>query len=67
MDGLPAKAFGERWGRDADRSVAKRTWGEHWIAVAGDKVFDPSIGRKYRSYSEIPCLGDAILVGEPLG
>jgi hypothetical protein len=38
--------------------------GEHWIVVAGEKVFDPSAGRKYRSYSEIPALGDAILIGD---
>ena len=36
--------------------------GQHWIVVLGDSVFDPSTGRKYRSYSEIPALSDAILV-----
>jgi len=38
--------------------------GDHWIVVVGDKVFDPSSGRKYRSWSEIPSLSDAILVGD---
>ena len=39
--------------------------GQHWIVVAGESVFDPSTKHKYRSYSEIPGLSDAILVGEP--
>lgn len=38
--------------------------GKHWIVVAGDKVYDPSTGQKYRSYSEISGLIDAILIGE---
>jgi hypothetical protein len=37
---------------------------QHWIVVAGRKVFDPSCGKKYGAYSEIPKLGGAILVGE---
>jgi len=41
--------------------------GQHWIVVAGDNVFDPSTRRKYRSYSEIPGLSDAILVGGSFG
>jgi hypothetical protein len=40
-----------------------RPGGEHWIVVAGEEVFDPSTDRKYRSYSEISGLSDAILVG----
>jgi hypothetical protein len=40
---------------------------QHWIVVAGDSVFDPSTERKYRAYSEIPGLTDAILVGEHFG
>lgn len=36
---------------------------EHWIVVAGDKVFDPSRLEKYRTYAGIPKLGGAILVG----
>ena len=41
--------------------------GKHWIVVAGDKVYDPSTGRKYRSYHELPGLIDAILIGERMG
>jgi hypothetical protein len=37
----------------------------HWIVVSGDKVFDPSSGKKYRAYSEIPKLLGAILIGPP--
>jgi hypothetical protein len=41
--------------------------GKHWIVVAGNKVYDPSTGRKYRSYHELPGLIDAILIGERMG
>ena len=39
--------------------------GEHWIVAAGNKVLDPSRGKKYRVYSEIPKLGGALMVGAP--
>lgn len=37
--------------------------GEHWVVVSSGKVFDPSTGKKYGTYSEIPKLFGAILVG----
>jgi hypothetical protein len=43
-----------------------RSRGEHWIVLAGEKIFDPSTSRKYQSYSEIASVSDAILVGDRL-
>jgi hypothetical protein len=41
--------------------------GEHWIVVSGGKVFDPSTGKKYAAYAEIPKLLGAILIGTVSG